>query len=551
MNRCRPGPWFLALATLAVVTMSASGLPLPGYITGRNPGPKVRVASVEGIDERIWDGKLHLTLKAFLWLVLRNNTDVNLTRLDVVAAEDAVLSARAPFDPKLVFSFNTQRMESPQFSQIAGASTLNSLAQQSGATYQQTLPSGQVLNIGFNSLRSSSNDQFDYFNPSIATGLNISLAQSLLQNRNNIQLRAPLETVRAQLLIVSDQTEAKIGDLVASAARQYWDAIQARDTIAVEQLAVDLAQKSYERDQKALDLGALPKLDIYQSQSQVAERKVTLIQAQYAYKDALDGLRRLIGADIAPSTRDIEISLDDDPGFLPGDSAIGDASNAISDALARRPELKAISRRYSVDEWNERVARDSLRPRLDLGVQFGSNGLGGDQVPISGPLGTGPSNLIPGGLSDSLRQMFSFSAPFYGFSLQFILPVRNSAAQASLEDSALGKVRDQYAHRQLEQQIIQELKSTINQLNMARAQVGAAGQALGLAQKNVDAQEQKYELGGITAFELLDAQSRLANAKSALLGANVAYQKALISYKRANWTLLDGMQILVRPPKPF
>ena len=44
--------------------------------------------------------------------------------------------------------------------------------------------------------------------------------------------------------------------------------------------------------------GALPSLDIFQSQSQVAQRKVGVIQAQYAYRDALDGLRRIIGADL-------------------------------------------------------------------------------------------------------------------------------------------------------------------------------------------------------------------------------------------------------------
>ena len=41
-----------------------------------------------------------------------------------------------------------------------------------------------------------------------------------------------------------------------------------------------------------------------------------MIQAQYAYRDALDGLRRLIGADLNPATRNIEIVLEDDPAAL-------------------------------------------------------------------------------------------------------------------------------------------------------------------------------------------------------------------------------------------
>ncbi len=116
-----------------------------------------------------------------------------------------------------------------------------------------------------------------------------------------------------QLKIVSEQSEAQIANTIANAAGQYWEAIRARDSIRVAELSLDLAQKSYERDRKALDLGAISKLDILPSQSQVAQRKLDLIQAQYGYKQNLDGLRRLIGADLKPNTINMEMALEDDP----------------------------------------------------------------------------------------------------------------------------------------------------------------------------------------------------------------------------------------------
>ena len=88
------------------------------------------------------------------------------------------------------------------------------------------------------------------------------------------------------------------------------------------QQTLDLAQKSYERDKQALDLGALASLDIYQSQTQVAQRKTDLVQAQYSYRAALDGLRRLIGADLTPDFRALEIVLEDDPAQLPDRTAV-------------------------------------------------------------------------------------------------------------------------------------------------------------------------------------------------------------------------------------
>lgn len=535
------------LLLLSALPVLDAGVPLPPAYARRFRGPDIRVRGIEGIDERIQDGKLYLRLKDFLELVLRNNTEIQIMRLEVLPAADAVLAAKAVFDPSVSLGFSALRSASPSYSQIAGAETLSSLSDQAQVNASQMLPSGQSFSVGFSGTRLSDNSQFNLFNPSISSGLSFALTQPLLENRANIQNRAPLRIARTQLLIASDQTETRIADAVVSAAGKYWDAIQARDSIRVAQLAVDLAQKSYDRDKLALDLGALSRLDIYQSQSQVAQRRVELIGAQYAFRDALDGLRRLIGADLNPATRNIEIVLQDDPSSLPL-AAVSPADEAIQSALTRRPEIGVIDRRYVIDDLNARVARDSMLPRLDLTVQAGGNGLGGNQVPTVSPLG-GVSAFIPGGLGDALSQMFRFNAPFYGFSLQMTLPVRSSRAQASLADALVNRAEHQYLRRQTEQQVIQEVKAALNQLDMAKAQIEAAKIARDLAQQNVDAQQQKYEIGGITAFELLDAQSRLASVENALVAAYSGYQKSLIAYQRATWTLLDGFGIIVETPK--
>ncbi|HKW99350.1 MAG TPA: TolC family protein [Bryobacteraceae bacterium] len=549
MNR-RVWAWLLLLPlALIPLALSAAAFPVPGIFTQRFRGQAVRVRNIEGVRERVVDGKLHLRLKDFLTLMLANNTEINIARLDVMTSANAVLSAHAPFDPSLTAGFNTLRNVSPSFSQIQGASTLSSLGQNSQLGYTQTLSTGQSINLGFSAARTSNNSQFQYFNPSIFTGLNFSFTQPLLQNRTAIQFRAPLAIARTQLVIMSEQSETRIADLVANAARQYWDAVEVRENIRVAQQSLDLAQKSYERDRMALDLGALPRLDIFQSQSQVAQRKVAVIQAQYAYRDSLDVLRRLIGADLLPETRDAEIVLDDDPSNLPALAPLEPLNDVIAAALHDRPELSSARRRTSIDELNARVARNSMMTRLDLSGIGGASGLGGNQVPVSSPLNIGPSQFIPGGLGDALGQMFGFGAPFYGFALQLTFPIRSSAAEASLADALVSKARDEYQQRQLEQQVIQDVKLARNQLEMASNQIDAAKVARDLSQKNVEAEQQKYELGGVTAFEVLQAQSSLAAVESSLVNAYTSYQRALINYKRANWTLLDGLGMVVETPK--
>jgi outer membrane protein len=538
---------FFCLLLTTASLLAAVELPFAARYRDRFHGPTVRVRQVEGVEQHLRDGKLSLRLSDFLTLMLKNNTEVHLTRLDVLTAADTITAARAAFDPSFTLGFNTLRTEQPRYSQIDGAATLSSLSHQAQIGYSQVLSTGQSLRLDFLGVRSSDNSQFNYYNPSIFNTLGLALTQPLLANRNNLRARAPLEIAKSQLLITTSQTEARIADLMTTAALQYWDTVQARDNIRVQQLAVDLAQKSYERDKMALDLGALSKLDIFQSQSQVAQRRIDLVRAQFTYREMLDGLRRLIGADLLPATRNIEIVLDDDPTSMPL-AAVQPLDQSLETALARRPELKVIDRRYSIDDLNAKVARNSMLPQFDLGLNLGGSGLGGNQIPISSPLGTGPSAFIPGGLGDALGQLFRFRTPYYGFSIQMTVPVKSSQAAANLADALVSRARDQYTRRQLEQQVIQDVKRSLTELEMAAAQIEAAKLARDLARSNVDAQQQRYEIGGITPFELLDAQNRLATIEGALVASYTNYQRALISYKRATWTLLDGMGVIVEAP---
>lgn len=534
-------------SAIMIAPVAMAGV-IPGFLQDRWRGPTVRVRNIEGLGEHVRDGKLYLRLNEFLALVLKNNTEIQMTRLDVLTAANSILDARAIFDPAINVNFSTSRANQPQYNQINGAEQLNSLSQQGQIAFEQTLSTGQTVSAGFNSYRNSSNSAFVFFNPSITTGLDLAITQPLLRDRNRIQLRAPMRIAKTMLQITSDQSEARIADLVANAARQYWDAVEARENIRVQQLSVNLAQKSYDRDRMALELGALSQLEIYQSQSQVAQRKVGVIQAQASYREMVDSVRRLIGADLDPAIRGMEIVFDDDPASLPLASPLQSAEDTLQQALAHRPELMQVRRHYEIDDLNASMARNSMLPRLDLGVQAGAAGLGGNQIPITGPLGI-VSGFVQGGLGDALRQTFSFTSPYYGFSLQMTLPARSSSAEARLANARVSRARDKYQERQMEQQVIREVKTALNQVESGEQQIEAAKIARDLAQKNVDAEQQKYEAGSITAFELLDAQNRLASLEGSLVSAYTSYQRALVVFKRANWTLLDGMGIIVEAPK--
>jgi len=152
-------------------------------------------------------------------------------------------------------------------------------------------------------------------------------------------------------------------------------------------------------------------------------------------------------------------------------------------------------------------------------------------------------------LAQSLGQVFAFNAPGYGAWLQLTLLFRSTTASAQLADALVSKTRDRYTERQVQQQIVQDVRQALTSIDLANASIQSAALARDLAQKNVEAEQQKYELGTVTAFEVLDSQTRLATAESSLLNALAGYQEAYVSYQRATWTLLDGLGMVLETPK--
>lgn len=535
---------FSCLPLLAAL-LAASAAPAWAQFVRPFHQPSPRIEPIRGLQGYVRDGKLHLRLRDYLELVLANDTNIHLAQLSVPAAEAGVVAARAPFDPAFTAAFGGTRTVAPQYSQISGAQTLDSLAQNGSVGFQASLPSGQSFQVGFSSNRSSTNSAFAYFNPSFATGLSLSLGMPLLQNRGFLLQNAPIQQARIALLVTTDQTDAQVANLLVSAADQYWNTVQARDSITVRQQALDLAQKQYQRDEHALQLGALPKEDIYQDQTQIATDQVQVLQAQASYQQQLDQFRRLIGADLDAATRDLDIVLEDDPAALPASPNLPPVNDAIAEALRRRPELRAAERQTAEDDLGVRMAHNALLPSLNLTGSYGAAGLGGDQIPVSSSLGSGPAAFVPGGFGDSIRQLFGFGYPYYGFSLQFTLPVRNSANTAHLANSLLAVKRDRYNERQQRQQIIQDVRLADTQVRMAAEEVKSATLARDLAEKNVAAEQQKYQLGTTTIFELLQAQVQLSQTQETLLNANVGYQEAWIAYQRADWTLLSSLRLVI------
>src|SRR5215469_2097305 len=504
------------------------------FLTQQVRSPKL--SGPQHLRDYVRDGKLQLSLHDAILLTLQNNSEIQVQESQVETAKFSLLRAYQPFDPQLQTVVNANRSSYPGFSQVQGPGTFKNLNQSLQINYTQTLQTGTALLVGLNSTKSSSNSAFTFLNPYDQSFLNLQVTQPLLRNRWKFENQAPLIIARKSLQQSRAAFEAQVSDALLIAVTRYWQVVGARGNLQVDQQSLDAAQASYAHDKRALELGALPPLDIYRSEAEVASRRVQVIQAEYALKQAEDALRFTIGANQDTYVQALDLDLTERPDPQ-GELRAIDTGEALKQAMDKRPEVTAAQRLLEGDDVSVRLAHNHLLPDLELAGFYQGSGVGGNSS-FAGV-------STQGGIATSLNQIFTFGFPGYGASLTLSLPVKNRAAQADLGTALVNRHRDLYSMQQVREQIALDVNDAVHQLEEAKLTLAAGKASLDLAEKTLAADQRKYELGNETVFFWLDAQTRVATARAGLLQAQIDYQNAVAGVDYATGNMLQAYQVQI------
>ncbi|MFZ0638896.1 MAG: TolC family protein [Candidatus Acidiferrales bacterium] len=472
-------------------------------------------------------GKLQLSLNDAIFLALGNNTDIQLDQTQIDAAKSAIESARTPFDPTVNAFFNTSRSTESSFSQAAIAPTLSGLTQTYQLGFSQTFETGTNVQTFVNATKFSSNIAFGFVNPSVFGTVSVQITQPLLRGRGLVPNRGPIIIAQRNLAQSRATFQAQVAAVIFNAIQQYWNVVEVRENLEVQRNLLAQAQQSYDHDKQALEKGALPPLDIYRSESQVAARRVSEIQTEYAVKQAEDAFRNIIGADLDPNIRALDLNLTQGP--EPTDDLLSvDIGTELQRALANRPEVEVQRLQLANDDLGIKIAHNGLEPQLSLTGTYSGFGL---NTTTNGPF------------LEALDQTFGFSQPTYGGGLNLTLDIKNYAAKAAFATAQVNKRHDLYSDRQVRQQITLDVANAVHQLEQAKLSMEAAKIALNLAQKNMQAEQRKYELGSETLFVVLETQTELATGEQSLIQAQVDYQLAVASVYLSTGELLSNFNV--------
>jgi outer membrane protein len=530
-----------------------SSFPKPSYFreTFQRTRTSIELKDPVKLKDFVASGKLELSLKDYLTLVMANNTGIQLQMLTLETPKNAIQRAFAVWDPLLTASFQSQRSITPSTSLLDGAQSLNTLSQPFRAGWQQTLDTGTQYNVNFSASKSSTNNGFSTFNPALSSNVSVNFTQPLIKNRGRYVNRLGLMVARSSYRISEYALRANLLGLVNQAESAYWSVILARENLKVAESARATSQQFLDYMQKQLDLGALSPLDIYNPQQQVAANDLAVSQARFALAQAEDALRLQAGIDLDPDVRKLPLVLTETVDLPNIDSLVYQPDEAAAKALVNRPDVKAAMQKMDVDDLSIQQAKNGLLPNLSLTGSYQSQGRGGTYYQKSNVFNSDGSTAsilttIPGGMGDALSQMFNFGYPIYAVGLTLNLPIRSRQASMDMADALVRKKTDALTLRSTQEQVRLSILTAISTLNGSKEQLKLANIQRDFAQKNLDAEQKKYELGTEINQNVINAQQALTAAESNVVQNQINLRRSILNLLTQTGELLDQRGIVVQ-----
>jgi outer membrane protein TolC len=476
--------------------------------------------------------RVELTLDDAVKRALEQNLDIAVERLNPQTFDFAIASLQANYRPTFNSNYGLRSATTFTRSQTAGGDilTTDTLTANNGIT-QAVKWGGGSFAIGWNTNRQEQSDLFATRNPAINSNLNFVYVQPLLRNLRIDGTRAQLKITQLNQEMSETQLRATVVRTVANTRNAYWDLVFAIQAAEVAERSLDLATKLVEDNQARVEVGTLAPLDVVQAQAEQATRRQSVATTQAAVRTAELALKRLIvnGTDDPLWVASIEPI--DRPTYS---SESLDVAGAVRKALSSRTDIEQSRKQIQSNDISLRNLSDQRLPALDVTASYGLAGIGGPQFvrPPGAPLGAPPSQIIAGGFSDTLSTLFNQRAPSWNFAANFSYPIGSSTAEANLARARVQQRQTIAQARALELQIATEVTNAALLVESNRERLQAAQAARELAEKRLEAEQSRFEVGLSTNFFVVQAQRDLRDAENAELRALLDYRRAQVDFER-------------------
>lgn len=441
--------------------------------------------------------KIQISLSDVVFLALENNIQIKNAYLERIAQKQDLVVEEGKFvpnlTPNLVLSTNQQ----------------GSLSTNIGANVVVKIPTGGELGFGL-----SSNSQTSGLNSSNRnTDDNASQQDWQLTFRQPLLRGGGIEINRASIEIARLNEKSNIQGLkstlintITESILAYRELLRAQGRLKNEQISLQNAQESLKVTQVLIEAGRIAPVDIIQNQTDIANRRVSLLAAENELDSRRLALLSILG---------IDKNLNIEAGVIPKVVSIPLDFNQLRQiALSNQPNYLQTQLALERNKHELLLAEDNSRWNLSLDASL----IKQTNESADGRIGLNLSRTL-GDLT--IQQRIERSR------------VNLRQAENNLQD----------ANSRLDIQ----LQDRIRDVNLSFSRVELAQQARQLSERQLNIEQQKQKLGrGAGLFEIIRLQNELAEVRNTELDAIINYLNALTNLDQLLGTTLQTWQIRIQ-----
>ena len=475
-----------------------------------------------------------MSLQEAIETALKNNLQVGIAETTRDSAKANVLIEGGAFDWNLTGAVNWSRIQDASTNQqLLGGSLvttgsesttqsrnlslgLNKPFEWGGTLNMQYQPTYRATKIG--PIGSGSQGQTYLNTPPYDGTLSASYTQSLLRNFGREVAASRLIVAQNGAKIADLNYQKAIVDLVAATESLYWDVVYAKRNLENKQGSLALAEKQLKENEIRVQVGTLAPIEVTSAQAAVAQRQQDIISAEAQYLNAKDALSRAL----FPQQARTPIEPSESPKVSPLNV---DEPAAERMALANRVELKAAKLDLEGRQILEKAANNRTLPQLDVSVGYTGNAANDPK------------------LSPVNSDLTGMKYPGYNMGVSFAFPILNKGARGAQAQARANRRAGELGLKDAELGIVLEVRQALRTLDAAEKGVAAAEKTRIYREKNLEAEQKKFENGMSTNFFVLQRQDELDAARSAELQAQIGYAKAITAYEKAAGHLLEARKL--------
>lgn len=297
---------------------------------------------------------------------------------------------------------------------------------------------------------------------------------------------AEAAAAEAAFLEIRDQSTLRLAVREAFFRAQFAD-----QAVKVQSAAVEVLTVQVQDNEARLEAGAITRLPLLQSRVALENGRTALLRARRDRALAVESLRTLLGLPYPPGAGPDDIQLPEtwpDLAFTPRDT-----EDALTLALARRPEFLALEEALRAQEAMREFARLALRPD------------------VSGFATAGVENERFG--EDAVRDTWMVG-------VQFVLPLYDAGQRDSRVRQAEAQLRSLQAQRdQLVLDVENDLRQSLTGLSLAEALAEASATLVEQAEEALRLSMEAQANGRATQLEVSVAELDRTQARLEALRA--------------------------------